>query len=27
MWCAGQSIEHVHAIKPVREVVQDLIKE
>ncbi len=27
MWCAGQSIEHVHAIKPVKEVVQDLIRE
>ncbi len=27
MWCAGKSIELVRSIKPVREVVQDLVKE
>lgn len=27
MWCAGQSIELVHSIKPVKEVVIDLVKE
>lgn len=27
MWCAGQSIEFVHGIKPVKEVVSDLVRE
>lgn len=27
VWCAGPSIEHVHAIRPVREIVTDLRRE
>ena len=27
MWCAGPSIEHVHAIRPVHEIVETLITE
>ena len=27
VWCAGPSIEHVHAIKPVKEVIEDLVRE
>lgn len=27
MWCAGQSIDLVHGIKPVKEVVHDLVKD
>jgi nitronate monooxygenase len=26
VWCAGPTIEHVHAIRPVKEIVGDLIK-
>jgi len=24
VWCAGPAIEHVHSIRPLREIVQDL---
>ena len=27
LWCAGPSIEHVHAIRPVGEIVKTLIHE
>jgi nitronate monooxygenase len=27
LWCAGPSIEHVHAIRPVQEIVQTLVAE
>lgn len=27
LWCAGPSIEHVHSIRPVREIVNGLVKE
>jgi len=27
VWCAGPSIEHVHAIKPVADVIETLVKE
>lgn len=27
VWCAGPSIEHVHAIRPTKEVIETLIKE
>ncbi|GIV34637.1 MAG: 2-nitropropane dioxygenase [Chitinophagales bacterium] len=27
VWCAGPSIEHVHAIRPVREIVETLVRE
>lgn len=27
VWCAGPSIEYVHAIRPVREIVESLIRE
>lgn len=27
MWCAGQSISYVHSIKPVKEIVADLVRE
>ncbi|GAA0891562.1 nitronate monooxygenase [Fulvivirga kasyanovii] len=27
LWCAGPSIEHVHAIRPVKEIVEGLINE
>lgn len=26
LWCAGPSIEHVHAIRPIREIVEELVK-
>jgi nitronate monooxygenase len=25
VWCAGPSIEHVHAIRPVKQIVEELI--
>jgi len=27
VWCAGPSIEHVHEIKPIKEVVEELKKD
>lgn len=27
LWCAGPSIEHVHSIRPVKEIVETLIRE
>ena len=27
LWCAGQSVELIHAIKPVKEIVQEMITE
>ncbi len=27
VWCAGPSIEHVHAIKPVKDIIEDLVRE
>jgi len=27
VWCAGPSIEHVHAIRPVKDVIEGLVKE
>lgn len=27
LWCAGPSIEHVHAIRPVKEIVETLVQE
>jgi nitronate monooxygenase len=27
VWCAGPSIEHVHSIRPVKEIVETLIQE
>ncbi|MCH2233813.1 MAG: nitronate monooxygenase [Crocinitomicaceae bacterium] len=27
VWCAGPTIEHVHAIRPVKDIVNDIVKE
>ncbi len=27
VWCAGPSIEHVHAIRPVKDIIEDLVRE
>ena len=27
LWCAGQSVELIHAIKPVKEIVEEMIAE
>lgn len=26
VWCAGPTIEHIHAVRPVKEIVKDLVK-
>jgi len=27
LWCAGQSVEMIHDIKPVKQIVEDIIRE
>jgi nitronate monooxygenase len=27
IWCAGPSIEHIHSIRPLKDIVKDLVEE
>ena len=27
MWCAGPSIEYVHSIRPVKQIVEELVRQ